>query len=228
MNPDTAMQGGKGDSLEHGSAESHKNGGNESPLSGFHVRNLLTYFVIINSLLGITFASQNHGFKGTLGFLLAGAIIADCFDGKFASLFAKSTALQKAMGGELDSLADFVAFGIFPGLVLILNYFDSLGSNMTSYLVLLSALFYVMCVFHRLAFFNVTPGGHKYFIGLPSPLGALLVNFAWAFADVKVLTGVYLLAGILMVAPLKIARPRTRGMVLLVVLILLSAGVHAL
>ena len=82
------------------------------------------------------------------------------------------------MGAELDSLADFVNFGIAPPLmVYVWALQDVRGAGW------ISVLIFAVCSVIRLARFNV---GHKtefskpdgnYFVGVPSPAGALLVMF---------------------------------------------------
>jgi CDP-diacylglycerol--serine O-phosphatidyltransferase len=80
------------------------------------------------------------------------------------------------VGAELDSLADFVNFGVAPVLILhswALQDFRSAGW--------IAVLFYAICCVLRLARFNVsgrleiddTPS--EFFVGVPSPAGAVLV-----------------------------------------------------
>jgi CDP-diacylglycerol--serine O-phosphatidyltransferase len=80
-------------------------------------------------------------------------------------------------GAELDSLADFVNFGVAPALILYqwgLNEYKSVGW--------IAALVFALCAALRLARFNVTADNPKrpdwagnFFVGIPAPAGAITV-----------------------------------------------------
>lgn len=132
--------------------------------------NMLTIVAICAGLTAIRFGVQGNYERAVLLVLAAGVL--DGLDGKLARLLKS----DGKMGAELDSLADFVNFGVAPPLVI---YFwalqDMRGAGWISVLI-----FSVCCVL-RLARFNVT---HKsdtesddggYYSGVPSPAGAGLV-----------------------------------------------------
>ena len=96
----------------------------------------------------------------------------DALDGRIARLI-KGTS---DFGKELDSLTDFVSFGIAPALIIYfweLNTFGKLGWTIT--------LLYSVCCVLRLARFNLTNINKNevwkmnYFEGIPSPIGAILI-----------------------------------------------------
>ena len=100
------------------------------------------------------------------------AAILDALDGRIARLI-KGTS---DFGKELDSLTDFVSFGIAPAFIIYfweLNKYGKLGWAIT-------LIFSVCCVL-RLARFNLTKFNpekswkQNYFEGVPSPIGALLI-----------------------------------------------------
>ena len=100
------------------------------------------------------------------------AIVLDALDGRLAR-YLKGTS---RFGAELDSLADFVNFGVAPA---ILVYFWSLNSLRTFGWVV-SLLLAIGCAL-RLARFNVAideavkPAWMSgFFTGMPAPAGALL------------------------------------------------------
>ena len=104
-------------------------------------------------------------------FILLAAIL-DALDGRIARLI-KGTS---EFGKELDSLTDFVSFGIAPVFILYfweLNNYGKLGWAIT--------LIYSVCCVLRLARFNLTKIDSKqlwksnYFEGVPSPAGGILV-----------------------------------------------------
>jgi len=100
------------------------------------------------------------------------AAILDALDGRIARLI-KGTS---EFGKELDSLTDFVSFGIAPVFVLYfweLNKYGKLGWAIT--------LLYSVCCVLRLARFNLTKTEenqewkNNFFEGVPSPAGGLLI-----------------------------------------------------
>ena len=103
---------------------------------------------------------------------IVAASFMDAFDGAAARLLKATSAL----GAELDSLSDFVSFGISPAIVLYLWSMQDIGR--WGWFI---ALVYAMALALRLARFNVAkaeddpdnPLNH-YFTGVPSPVAALL------------------------------------------------------
>ncbi len=117
-------------------------------------------------------------------FILA-ACLFDGIDGRLARLLGATSRL----GAELDSLSDFVCFGVAPALLL---YFwadaDALARPLSNLLWALS-LFYALCGAFRLARFNImldeptTPAWKHFFMGLPAPGGAglCMLPIVWEF-----------------------------------------------
>ncbi len=102
------------------------------------------------------------------------AMVFDGLDGRVARL----TRTQSAFGAEYDSLADMVAFGLAPALVLYEWELKGMGR-----LGWLAAFVYCGCAALRLARFNTNIGrvDKRYFQGLPSPAAAgLIAGFVWA------------------------------------------------
>ena len=104
--------------------------------------------------------------------LILFASILDALDGRIARLI-KGTS---EFGKELDSLTDFVSFGIAPVFILYfweLNSYGKLGWAIT--------LTYSVCCVLRLARFNLTKiddqqeWKNNFFEGVPSPAGGLLI-----------------------------------------------------
>ncbi len=106
-------------------------------------------------------------------FLIALAAALDGVDGRLARMLRS----ESDIGAELDSLCDFVNFGVVPGLVL---YLWSLKAEVG--LGWIAVLIYAVCCMLRLARFNVgsrkaQPEEKTTFTGVPSPAGALLALF---------------------------------------------------
>lgn len=133
------------------------------------------------------------------------AAICDGLDGKVARL----TNTTSQFGVEFDSLADLVAFGVTPGLMMYawaLKPFGRLGW--------LAAFLFVVCGALRLARFNVQVATveSKRFVGLPIPAAACMVastvllftHFGWpsSYKKLAILVLIYLLA-FLMVSSIK-------------------------
>lgn len=101
------------------------------------------------------------------------AMVADAFDGRIARL----TNTQSAFGGEYDSLADMVSFGVAPALVVYSWSLHSLGK-----LGWLAAFVFTAAAGLRLARFNTQIGvvDKRYFQGLASPSAAgVVASIVW-------------------------------------------------
>ena len=106
-------------------------------------------------------------------YLILLATIFDFFDGWFARKLKSGS----NFGAELDSLSDFVSFGVAPSLLIYLWSTYSLGSLGWG-----ATLFFVICSALRLARFtadiyitNKPIDNNEYFVGLPSPAAAGLI-----------------------------------------------------
>jgi CDP-diacylglycerol---serine O-phosphatidyltransferase len=132
--------------------------------------NILTLGGVCLGISSIKFSIDgNYSLAVTL--ILFAAIL-DALDGRIARLI-KGTS---EFGKELDSLTDFVSFGIAPVFILYfweLNKYGKLGWAIT--------LLYSVCCVLRLARFNLTKieetqeWKNNFFEGIPSPAGGLLI-----------------------------------------------------
>jgi len=125
---------------------------------------------------------------------------------------------QSKFGAELDSLADFVNFGVAPGLILYFWQLHELHNGGW-----IAAMVFAISGGLRLARFNATmddpnkpPFAANYFTGVPAPLGAItvLLPIYLAFLGVPkppaLLTALYtLLIGFLMVSRLPVFSGKT-------------------
>ncbi len=132
--------------------------------------NILTLIGVCLGISSIKF-SIDANFTLAVIFILLAAIL-DALDGRIARLI-KGTS---EFGKELDSLTDFVSFGIAPAFIIYfweLNNFGKIGWAIT--------LIYSVCCVLRLARFNLTKIENEkiwkqnYFEGIPSPIGAILI-----------------------------------------------------
>jgi len=143
-----------------------------TPSSHFNLANLFTFVNITAGLMATYFITQNNF---TLAIVLAwvgGAF--DIFDGKIARKYN----LSNEFGVQLDSFADFLSFVLVP---VFLIFQASYAPNLNSFWLILAAvvsIYYVISGLRRLIHFNLhTDAGEvdKYFTGVPTPLGAILL-----------------------------------------------------
>ena len=147
--------------------ESTRSGKRENLRKGVY---LLPNLITSGSLFAgfyVIIASTNGDFERAAWFILLSAIL-DGLDGKVARL----TGTTSKFGMELDSLADVVAFGVAPGVLMYtwaLKPYGKLGW--------LAAFLYVVCGALRLARFNVQVETveSKRFVGMPIPAAASIV-----------------------------------------------------
>ena len=132
--------------------------------------NILTLGGVCLGISSIKFSIDGN-FSLAVTLILLAAIL-DALDGRIARLINGTS----DFGKELDSLTDFVSFGIAPVLILYfweLNKYGKLGWAI--------ALIYSVCCVLRLARFNLTTVKDKeywknnFFEGVPSPAGGLLI-----------------------------------------------------
>lgn len=168
------------------------------------IPNMLTIAAICAGLSAIRFGVQENYTLAVQ--LIVAACVLDGLDGRLARLLGSGS----KMGAELDSLADFVNFGVAAPLVI---YFWALQDMQSA--AWISVLVYAICCVVRLARFNVnskadcenTP--NAYFSGVPAPAGALLVMLpmfvSFAFADAPLLPDVIICAHMVLVGLLMIS-----------------------
>lgn len=133
---------------------------------------LLPNFVTVGALCaGLT--AVRLATEGRFGYAVALIIVAavmDGLDGRIARLLKS----ESEIGAELDSLCDFVNFGVAPGLVVYLWALQDMRSEGW-----IAALVYTVACLLRLARFNVgsrdPDRDSASFQGVPSPMGAMLV-----------------------------------------------------
>ena len=134
------------------------------------VPNAVTLLALCAGLTAMRLAIE-HRFElaiAAIGF----AALLDALDGRLARAL-KSTS---RFGAELDSLADFVNFGVAPGILLYMFALDELGS-----IGWIAVLILALATVLRLARFNVSlddpdqpAWAQGFFVGVPAPAGALI------------------------------------------------------
>lgn len=133
--------------------------------------NLVTLLSLCSGFTAMRMAAEER-YETAVGFILLAAIL-DGLDGRIARLL-KGTS---RFGAELDSLADFIDFGVAPALLLYLWSLQEIKG-----LGWFAVLAFVIAAALRLARFNVMiedpgkPAWHAdFFVGMPAPAGAVTV-----------------------------------------------------
>lgn len=188
--------------------------GRRQRLRGLHINriipNILTLLALAAGLSALRFGLRGEWEPAVLAILVAGVL--DGLDGRIARILKGAS----KFGAELDSLSDFICFGVAPAFLLYLWSLDDAG-RLGWALVLAVCI----CCALRLARFNTADEAdddiamidRSYFVGVPSPAGAgivLLPMVLWLQTDADVFrhpvfVGVFMLAG----AGLMVSRLRT-------------------
>lgn len=175
------------------------------------VPNLVT---ILGLCAGLT--AIRYSFDDRIALAASLIVIAALMDG-LDGLIARRLRATSQIGAELDSLSDFLCFGVAPALVVF--RFGMSGDGGLSWAL---ALVYAICCCLRLARFNVMraePDAPRHFIGVPAPAGAglaLMPVFATFgglvdLHDSSLLTGLWLgFVGLLMIS--RIPTPSIKGL----------------
>ncbi|PCH72117.1 MAG: CDP-diacylglycerol--serine O-phosphatidyltransferase [Rhodobacteraceae bacterium] len=167
--------------------------------------NMLTIAAIIAGLTAIRYGVQGNYLFAVQLILVAGVL--DGMDGRVARILGADS----KMGAELDSLADFLNFGVAPALIV---YFWALQELRG--IGWIAALVFAVCCVVRLARFNVAgkseeteDSSGEYFVGVPAPAGALLamlpMYLSFAFDDAQLLPSVIIAGYVVVIGLLMIS-----------------------
>lgn len=132
------------------------------------IPNMITVASTCAGLTGVRYALEER-WEFAVAAILVAAIL-DALDGRMARLLGATS----DFGAQLDSLSDFVAFGVSPALIVWLWGLSALGGPGWGI-----ALFFAVCGGLRLARFNsrldkLPPYAYNYFQGIPAPAGAAI------------------------------------------------------
>ncbi|MBX7146008.1 MAG: CDP-diacylglycerol--serine O-phosphatidyltransferase [Alphaproteobacteria bacterium] len=134
------------------------------------IPNILTVLALCSGLSSIKLALQNHWEFAVMAIFFSAVL--DGLDGRIARMLNSTS----KFGEELDSLCDFVSFGIAPSIILYQWSLYIAGG-----IGWVIALFYAVCCALRLARFNTHLDNRdnynitmKFFYGIPTPAAAYL------------------------------------------------------
>ncbi len=131
------------------------------------------FFTVLGLCAGLT--SIRMGIEGRYDLALAAIVFAACLDGMDGRI-ARLLKASSRFGAELDSLADFVNFGVAPAFLL---YTWGLGSLKS--VAWICVMIFALSSALRLARFNAALDDDKpkwqsnYFTGMPTPAAAIVV-----------------------------------------------------
>lgn len=135
------------------------------------VPNVITLLAICAGLTAIRLSTEGRMELAVAAIVFAAVL--DGLDGRVARMIKG----QSKFGAELDSLADFVNFGVAPGLILYFWQLHELNNGGW-----IAAMVFAISGGLRLARFNATMDdpnkpafAANYFTGVPAPLGAICV-----------------------------------------------------
>lgn len=183
---------------------------------------ILTYISVFCAIVGMahlmkseTIDSFNY-MRVAIPLLIASGVC-DMFDGAVARR-CKRTDKEKEFGVQLDSLADTVAFVVFPALILV---------HMSNYSFISATLacVYAFAGIMRLGWFNVTTEENKgYFQGMPVTLVSLFVPLVYTFLETFDVSGrlfigimqlTFAIISFLFIANFKFKKPGLKGRIAL-------------
>ena len=154
-----------------------------------HIPNTITSMNLLAGVMGVIFTLE-----GRLELALPQMVLAAVFD--FCDgLAARLLGAYSPIGGELDSLADLVSFGVLPALMLY-----KVQPTDASAILRFFPLFVAVMSAVRLAKFNVDDRQTLDFIGLPTPSCAMvcgsLASFLYLQGGVPSGAGPWLVAAV--------------------------------
>lgn len=135
------------------------------------IPNILTLLALCAGVTAMRFGLEGNWARAVIAIIVAGVL--DGLDGRIARILGATS----RFGAELDSLSDFVSFGVAPAFIIYLWSLQEAGGFGWA----LTLLFAVCCAL-RLARFNTAlesaepepPWAKNFFVGVPAPLGGIL------------------------------------------------------
>jgi CDP-diacylglycerol--serine O-phosphatidyltransferase len=165
------------------------------------IPNLLTLMSLCAGLSAMRFALMARWEWAVAAVVLAGFL--DNIDGRMARLLGGGS----KFGTELDSLSDFVSFGVAPAMVLYHWSLWELGGK--GWIII---TFYCICSALRLARFNsrlgeaMPPWAYNYFTGISAPAGAglslLPMMISFLLPELEVVRSVFVVGTLVVVTAL--------------------------
>jgi len=163
----------------------------------FNIANLVTYMNVAMGVSAIFFIVKGDFFTAIILAWIGGAC--DIIDGKLARKYNLST----EFGIQLDSFADFLSFVVMPSFLLFYAVKEYMTLSIAEEIILgLVFIGYIISGLRRLVEFNlkVDVGEvEKYFEGIPTPLGAILLWILYLLTAYGLLSSGYIISILVMI-----------------------------
>ncbi len=156
--------------------------------SRFNLANIVTFANITAGVLAIYFIQQGDFFTAIILAWIGGGF--DILDGKIARKYN----LSCEFGIQLDSFADFISFVILPSFLLFYALEKSNGFEIL--IAGIVFIYYIISGLRRLIEFNLkSEAGDvaKYFEGVPTPLGAILLWVLYLVYSYSLVTNLFVI-----------------------------------
>lgn len=194
----------------------------------FNYTVILTYISLVSSIMGMFFTFLGNVSIGI--FCLAFSGLLDAFDGRVARTKTDRTTDEKRYGIQIDSLCDLVCFGVLPVIICWHSGMNTIHGSIILVIYCLAGMI-------RLAYYNVLeergiseteakPANEKkYYCGMPITsiaVGLPVIYMASPLFKnyfVYVLEFIMILASILFVTNFKFAKPTTKQLVILIIIV---------
>ncbi len=193
---------------------------------------IATYISVLSALSGMFLCAAGRPDMAVYCLLLSGFL--DMLDGPIARSKKNRTDVEKSFGIQIDSLSDFMAFGVLPAAILFSVWAQNgLPQGWRLWAAGGSAAFVALAALIRLAYFNVveeirqkeSEGKRRTeFEGMPVTTIALILPAVYMFRfllddNIKyVLTAVLVLCGVLFISKVRFRKPTGKGIIVMGVL----------
>jgi CDP-diacylglycerol--serine O-phosphatidyltransferase len=169
---------------------------------------------LLNALCGTTaILLLLNEFTYIAPILILIAAVADGVDGHISRCVASSD-----IGGNLDSLADVVSFGLAPIIILY-----SFNGDTGAYILGAALCFYFLCGLLRLARFNTVQTGLSSFSGLPITAGGIILSsyalMGETYFNMYVAIIISIIIGMLMVSNVTYQKARDKNVLATIALL---------
>lgn len=168
-----------------------------TPSCHFNLANLFTFVNIAAGLMATYFITQNNFIVAIALAWVGGAF--DIFDGKIARKYN----LSNEFGVQLDSFADFLSFVLVPVFLIFQAVYATQLTGVWLILASVISISYVISGLRRLIQFNINADAgevEKYFVGVPTPLGGILLWLVYLTNAYELLPAYFVMAAMAFIA----------------------------
>lgn len=160
----------------------------------FNLANIITYINLICGIIAIDFIIHGDYNSAIILAWISGML--DILDGKIAKKFN----ISSDFGVQLDSFVDFISFVIMPSMFIF--YVIYVNIFFQEMILAVALIIYIICGLQRLISFNLNRkeeegSNNKFFTGVPTPLGAILLWVLYLLYTFQILENIYLISSLI-------------------------------